>query len=810
MLLAMAGSLAVPLQAAWESRGIGGGGALFSISLSPHDTNEIRMTTDMSSAFRSGDFGQRWETLDFRALRGGHNSQVRYTSDPDVLYAIDVFDDLNYGYPVRSDDAGETWAALAGDPTWGGEVWWLDADPRSTDRVLISDYTALHFSDDGGDSFRQVYEADPLRVAGSFWGEAGILVATQAGLLVSTDGGAHFARSAIAGIPADEVIVGFAAAERDGLTRLIAVTGADVYPGITGGDMLWDYRSIYRLDLVGGKPSGTWQRVTNGIGSSDGLYFAGMAHADPSRVYLAGGDRDTDAPEVYRSDDGGDHWNRVFLTENNANIATGWCGDDGDEQWWFPEYALGFGVNPADGLRAVITDLGFVHVTDDGGENWRQAYVAAADQHPPGSSTPRAQTYEGIGLQQTSVWWLQWSSAEIINAGYTDIQGQRSSDGGKSWQAGSSLGLPHNSTYQIVAQPGSGILYAATSSVHDLYQSTYLTDGRIDGGEGHVVRSTDRGANWTTLHDFGHPVIWLAFDPADANTLYASVVHSSEGGIYVTEDLHQGTAAQWQRLSAPPRTQGHPFNIHVLNDGTLVATYSGHRDGSGQFQPRSGVFVSVDGGSSWADRSHPDMRYWTKDLVIDPHDATQSTWLVGVFRHWGGGHDGLGGLYRTTDRGLSWQRISDLYRVESAAVDPRDPTVAYLATETDGLWRTTNLTSAAPTFTQDPDYPFQHPLRVFFSPYDQDQVWVASFGGGLRVYVDDGIPVTDCSGVEVFIPGNSVFPLGETRCVASTSIATGNPVRVLSGARVSFESPITTLGAGFSVERGALFQVRPR
>jgi hypothetical protein len=145
------------------------------------------------------------------------------------------------------------------------------------------------------------------------------------------------------------------------------------------------------------------------------------------------------------------------------------------------------------------------------------------------------------------------------------------------------------------------------------------------------------------------------------------------------------------------------------------------------------VFVSSNSGSSWIDRSHANMQRWTKDLHVDPHDATESTWYVAVFSHWGSYPNEVGGLYRTTDRGLSWDRISDLYRVDSCAVHPDNPDLLYLTTETEGLWSTANLTAAAPTFTQVAEYPFSHPMRVFFDPYDHRKVWVASFGGGLRV-----------------------------------------------------------------------------
>ncbi|MBK1723560.1 WD40/YVTN/BNR-like repeat-containing protein [Thiocystis violacea] len=341
--------------------------------------------------------------------------------------------------------------------------------------------------------------------------------------------------------------------------------------------------------------------------------------------------------------------------------------------------------------------------------------------------------------------------------------------------------------------------------MHDLYQSTYLADDRIDGARGHLMVSTDQGASWTVLHDFGHPVVWLAFDPQDRNRLYASVVHSQAGGIYVTHDLQNGTAATWQALSAPPRTQGHAFTIHALADGTLVATYSGHMDSNWDFTARSGVFVSSDGGATWVDRSHSDMQWWTKDLVVDPHDSSQHTWLVSVFRHWGGGHEHVGGLYRTTDRGLSWTRISDLPRVESVTIDPSNPDIAWMTTETQGLWKSENFSHSAPVLTQDPEYPFRHPLRVFINPFDPAQVWVTNFGDGLRAMGVSGDPSADCSGSDVQVSSGTIFPSGQTVCIATHTLATANPVSIPVGASVFFRAARIRLTQGFGALPGARF-----
>jgi photosystem II stability/assembly factor-like uncharacterized protein len=538
----------------------------------------------------------------------------------------------------------------------------------------------------------------------------------------------------VAGIPADEYIFAFAGAKQDGSVRFFAITAVSVWPDIAPSDLHWFYRGVYRLDWG----AGGWVKKVSGLTDCPRPTNVAMAMNNINVAYLAGGNVCLNFPSVYKTSNGGNTWTDVFLTHYNENIYTGWSGNGGDRDWWYGEYAMGFTVCSNNANRAVITDLGFAHVTEDGGASWRAAYVKPESLNPTGQPTPKGKNYVGNGVEDTSVWWLEWFTPDILFASFTDIHGVRSADRGRSWVNGISQGLPYNTTYYSLKHPVSGKCYAATSSVHDMYESTFLTDARIDGGQGNVLVSDDNGEIWQTLHDFGHPVIWLALHPTQPDTMYASVIHSTEGGIFVTHNLSAGTGATWTRLGLPPRTQGHPFNIHCLKDGTLVASYSGRRDAAGLFTLSSGIFYSTDGGATWLDRSHNDMRRWTKDVVIDPYDATQNTWYVAVFSHWGAYPNEVGGLFRTTNRGQNWTRLNNIYRVESVTFHPQDPNVLYLTTEVEGLWITRNVRQAIPTFTQVPDYPFRHPVRVFFNPHDSNEIWVASFGGGLRVQTVGG------------------------------------------------------------------------
>ena len=70
---------------AWEIRGIGGGGAMFAPSFSPHD-DQMYVVSDMSNLFRSDDLGASWEMYPSNSIRVNREHYVRFTSDPNVLY----------------------------------------------------------------------------------------------------------------------------------------------------------------------------------------------------------------------------------------------------------------------------------------------------------------------------------------------------------------------------------------------------------------------------------------------------------------------------------------------------------------------------------------------------------------------------------------------------------------------------------------------------------------------------------------------------------------------------------------------------
>lgn len=731
----------------WQPRGPGGGGSLFAPSINPLDPNEIYVSSDMGELFRSADGGASWRDVDFRQLQGGTLSRVQFTADPLVRYVLDAtsVNGSEKSIAARSGDGGLTWQHLP-DPTTSGDLLTLFVDAAHPARLIVSDYYRMWVSQDSGQTWALKFDASSiswsgLRIGGAFFDGDSVTLGTNLGLLQSSDGGDSFTISSVQ-VPAGEAILSFAGAKQDGVTRFFAITGesGNVESLLSNGDY-YSFRNVYSLEVgqtswtkFGGSLTFT---APNGDLVNALPMVVSMSPTNVNVAYLAGGS-DGAVPSVFKTIDGGQTWSPVLLTRNNENIATGWAGVGGTRSWRFGETAMGFTVSPTDPQRVLITDLGFAYQSTDGGATWQSLNVAPADRNAPGTIINPATATHSSGLDNTSSWGLAWTDPRHVIGAYTDIRGAISGDAGQSWSLGYS-GHDLNSMYRAVAAPN-GIVYAATASVHDLYETTYLRDSRIDQGTGRVLFSSDHGTTWQTLHDFGHVVSWVALDPNKPNRMYASVVHnqagkSRDGGIWVSDDIQNGAASKWRKLANPPRTQGHPLTVQVLNDGTLVATYSARRTEPGaakQFTASSGVFISTTGGKSWQDRTAPAMQFYTKDLIVDPHDASQKTWYTTVWNGWDNAETG-GGLYRTTDRGVTWTRLFDDLRVSSAAINPSNPNEMYVTTEFNGLWITRNLRDAQPTFTQDAAFPFRHPQRVVFNPYNSAEVWVTTFGSGLFV-----------------------------------------------------------------------------
>ncbi len=555
----------------FSSRGIGGGGALFALSINPANNNEYYVACDMGELFHTTTFGTSYTQVDFNQLIAGHNSKVCYTSSVGLLYSVSYAN--NMIIPMKSANNGVNWTALPGNPDNTQETFFIDADYNNPQRVIISYYGDIYFSGNGGTTFSTVHTATNsgagVTVGGVFWDGNNIYIGTNDGVLISTNAGVTWSTAAITGIPATDRIWSFAGGKVGAVTRFFCITAsnANIYVGVVGSDYYSFPTGVYSVDYG----SGNWTPKMTGINTAtDFPMFVGMANNDITTVYLAGSNTNS-VPDILKTTNAGAAWSHIFTTSNNGNIMTGWSGQGGDRGWTYGECPFAIAVAPNNVNSVIFGDFGFVHKTASGGLGWTQAYVDPAGQHPPLANTPQKQSYQSVGIENTTCWQVHWMNASNMWSCFSDIQGIRSVDAGNSWSF-NYTGYSANSSYRIAQHPTNGTLYMGTSNIHDMYQSTRLQDAILDAADanGKIMYSTNSGASWIQLHNFNHPVFWITLDPNNSNRAYASVIQYSNnvgvGGVYVTSDLNNLAASTWTLLPNPPITEKHPESLVVLND----------------------------------------------------------------------------------------------------------------------------------------------------------------------------------------------------------------------------------------------------
>ena len=248
-------------------------------------------------------------------------------------------------------------------------------------------------------------------------------------------------------------------------------------------------------------------------------------------------------------------------------------------------------------------------------------------------------------------------------------------DGRQNWEIEGPL-LTGFAVYHAIRDARDGALYAATNFF----------------GGGSVHRSDDLGATWERAEELGLPEgselklnatwhiepgangeLWLGGDPG---VLFRS---KDRGRTWETNGalLEHETRDQWN-----PGAGGMCLHsINVAGDGALVIGISA-----------AGVFRSEDGGASWEPRN----RGTAADFLPDPYpDVGQCVHKVLVHparpeRIWQQNHCGV---YRSDDRGESWERLDGNGLPSrfgfALMLDPRDPDAAYVIPEEDASNRVT-------------------------------------------------------------------------------------------------------------------------
>jgi len=166
-------------------------------------------------------------------------------------------------------------------------------------------------------------------------------------------------------------------------------------------------------------------------------------------------------------------------------------------------------------------------------------------------------------------------------------------------------------------------------------------------------------------------VTQVAVNPENRSIRYASI---ASGGVWKT--VNAGTT--WTPIFDSQKSYSigtiviDPNNVNVLWVG------SGENNSQRSVGFGDGVYKSTDAGKTWKNVGLPTSEHIGK-IVVNPQNSNE-VYIAAQGPLWREG--GERGLYKTTDGGITWNRIlhvSDNTGMSDVVMDPRDPNVLYAA-----------------------------------------------------------------------------------------------------------------------------------
>ena len=729
--LALLAASAAMAAETWEPVGLCGGGAMFSLALSPLDPNQVMLSCDMSGAYLSRDGGKTWTMINHSMLKGCTVcAAVFHPKTPGRIIAPH-----GWGGDLRaSRDGGRSWQPYGGRGPWREQATVLYIDPDLPERLFVGTGAGAWATDDDGAAWRPC-EGVTGKVLGiatdrSSAKDARVyFIGTTEGVFRSDDGGRTFKDSA-AGLP-EKRLASFAGGSDGKILRLYATVPSKVEDGrLAGGvyvskDAGRSWQRAMNPDLnVQTKRSSEWAN-----GDFPQYRYIMTTDVRPDRAYVHGSGTSYFPPNhstVYRTDDGGGSWRATLFSDprfKGYNAADDWLTKTFGQRW--QDVPQTMAIAPGRSDVVMISDSMFVLRTDDGGRFWRACHATRGPDGPAGEMT-----WLNNGLVVTTTWnyCVDPHAKNRHYICYTDIGFARSLDSGRSWTwEGKSIPWK-NTVYELAFDPDvPGRMWGAFSDTHD------IPNGNIVSGHHRVIMSggaavsDDFAKSWKKLDLPPAPCVSIVLDPAsprNRRTLYASLF---EKGVYRTDDGGKTWQEKSRGLGSSENRRTCKVQRHV--DGTLFSLVTAKRAADGEYMLAGvGLYHSTDKGENWTKVSEALPLHWPKDFTVHPKQSDTILLAAGNVR----GHE-ESGLYRTTDGGKTWERL---------ARQGPEHFGAFYHPEKEG-WIYMTLTEGAPGpglwlsrddgKTWDPfaALPFSNIQRVHFNPADKEHIVVTTFGGSV-------------------------------------------------------------------------------
>jgi len=717
----------------WQPVGLGGGGAMFSVAGCPQDANVLMLSCDMSGAYVSRDAGRSWRMIHHGQLRGCTSCSPAF--DPRIAGRIIAGDGWSGRLRV-SEDFGVTWSPLGARPPLRGRPVLLWIDPvRPGTRLFVASANGLCVTDDDGKAWAPCtglsgtvlgMGVDRLKLAGA----PRYFVGTTEGVFASGADGRAF--QPLVARPPGGKLLSFAVGSGASVMCLYATVPCTVVDGRLAGGV---YVSTDR--------GRSWQRRMNGLnvqtqrsskwahGSVPNYRYVRTADAAPRRAYVYDAGTSYFPPNhatVYRTDDAGEHFRAVLFSDprfKRCNVADDYLSATIGQRYQEPP--LSFAVNAGDPNVVAMTSAGQALATFDGGSSWR---VLHCGRRTGGTGKETAWLNNGLVVTTTWNYYADPHEPRRHYICYTDIGFARSLDAGRSW-IWAAPALPwRNTTYELAFDPDRpGRIWAALSNTHDIPNWNVISGRHRVHMAGGVVRSDDFGRSWQAVKLPMAPALSVVLDPAspkERRRLYASLFTK---GVYRSDDGGRSWSPKCRGLGHPKNMRCCKIQLHA--DGSLFVLVTAKRLPGGECTADGvGLYRSTDRGESWAKITGSLGVRWPKDFTVKGADSRIILLSAANLR---GRPEG--GLYRTTDAGVTWTKLAQKGPEHFGAFyHPSKPGWIYMTLtegvprESFGLWLSRDDGATWEPFSR---LPFSNVQRVCFLPGEDDRIVVTTFGGSV-------------------------------------------------------------------------------
>jgi photosystem II stability/assembly factor-like uncharacterized protein len=700
----------------WEITGPWGGDAR-SLVVAPDNPDLFYLGTSDGQIYQSADGARTWRRLkpglDQRSISVDNiiidprNAKIIYAG----TWAVAQGDDDQGVY--KSEDGGEKWNLLK--ETKGKPILSLALAHSDSNLLIVGTKSGAFRSTDAGRSFERITPEDNSHiqninsVAIDPQNTDIIYVGTHHLAWKTTDGGKTWKQlTHKTGIIDDSDIMGICVSPIDPKTLHINACSG-----------------IYRSTSLGEK----WAKLP-GIPFSARRTYALLPHPTEAKIIFAG-----TSEGLWRATDGGKRWR--LLTSKSCVIRAIAVHPDNPKRVVIA--TDDFGVQVSENMGDEFTDgnAGFIHrhvlallpdasekgrvmasvyhdgsagsvfVSADGGENWQ-----------PSSA--------GLGSRDVFAFYQSTEDANIIYAG-TNSGVFRSNDRGASWSFVSKV-EPKPAAKPKSKKSRATRRRAAVETNDGLYKPRYISvEAKAQAKKNQKRKPAPKKAEPQVVEPLGPPLFDITTQVDDIVGFTDTegrrgLMAATRNGLYFTMDETKG----WEKVYIEGYdAEGPVFAISIHKD-TPNRILIGTRDG---------LFVSEDNGKNWRQVSRGPEGVTVKSIAQDPRDADLI--LLGtnqfLYRSTNGGRTwvrrggGLqagdftsvvfnpinpdevmlseysrGGVYRSTDRGYSWERIDEKLsdqlptnRVWTISFDPLEQGRVYAGSFSSGVYVLTIQREAA-------------------------------------------------------------------------------------------------------------------